>query len=404
MSLLNSLFSGVSGLRNHQSMMDVVGNNIANVNSIGYKGSRVTFSDTFNNFVRFGSNPTDTSGGTNAFQIGLGMKISSIDRNWNQGTFERTGITTDLALQGNGLFILENNGEKFYSRAGAFAFDANGKLVNPQNGSIVQGKLATEDGVIPPGNNLDDIVVDANLKLPAEATTLTSWGGNLNSMASLTRTEKYAQSGNINASMAVGDTITDQNTIYDFNGNAYTLQTSYEKTAADTYDLTYELVDEAGTSILGPTTAEAVFDADGNLATLDGAAASTISLEDSAIGINFQLDVSEVTQLDSAATLSSTVDDNREPTIVNGTVTVYDSLGNPHNLTITFTKTASNSWNWNTEVPASSGTLSSSSGSIVFNSDGSINTISPNPPVVSLTPSGGASVQNIKLNFGESFG
>ena len=73
MSLLNSLFSGVSGLKNHQSMMDVISNNIANVNTIGYKGSRVTFSDTFNKILRYGSNPSETSGGTNTFQIGLGM-------------------------------------------------------------------------------------------------------------------------------------------------------------------------------------------------------------------------------------------------------------------------------------------------------------------------------------------
>jgi flagellar hook protein FlgE len=100
------------------------------------------------------------------------MKINSIDRNWSQCTFERTGITTDLALQGDGLFVLKSNGEKFYSRAGAFVFDADGKLVSTQNGAIVQGKVANSDGAIPPGNNLGDIVIDANLKLPAVATNL----------------------------------------------------------------------------------------------------------------------------------------------------------------------------------------------------------------------------------------
>ena len=129
--------------------MDVIGNNIANVNTIGFKGSRVTFSDTFNQFVKAGTNPTATSGGTNSFQIGLGMKINSIDRNWNQGTFERTGITTDLALQGQGLFVLKSNGQQLYSRAGAFIFDADGKLVNPQNGAVVQGKVANGLGEIP---------------------------------------------------------------------------------------------------------------------------------------------------------------------------------------------------------------------------------------------------------------
>lgn len=141
MALLNSLFSGVSGLKNHQATMDVIGNNIANVNTIGFKGSRVTFSDTFNQFVKAGTNPVGSNGGTNSFQIGLGMKINSIDRNWNQGTFERTGITTDLALQGQGMFILKSNGQQLYSRAGAFIFDADGKLVNPQNGAVVSLRL-----------------------------------------------------------------------------------------------------------------------------------------------------------------------------------------------------------------------------------------------------------------------
>ena len=200
MALLTSLFAGVSGLKNHQAMMDVIGNNISNVNTIGFKGSRVTFSDTFNQFVKAGTNPTETTGGTNSFQIGLGMKVNSIDRNWNQGTFERTGITTDLALQGPGMFVQKSNGQTFFSRAGAFVFDAKGKLVSPQNGAVVQGKVANSDGVIPPGNNLEDIVIDTNLKLPAISTTSIKWGGNLKSNSELTRTQVVTQRGNINSS------------------------------------------------------------------------------------------------------------------------------------------------------------------------------------------------------------
>ena len=217
MSLINSLFSGVSGLRNHQAMMDVISNNIANVNTIGYKGSRVTFSDTFNKIIRYGSNPTETGGGTNTFQIGLGMKMNSVDRNWTQGTFEGTGTTTDLALQGKGLFVLDNNGERFYSRAGAFIFDADGRLVNSANGAIVQGKVANDEGQVPPGNYLEDIIVDSNLRLPAVATTDISWGGNLDSSSSLTRSEEYLETGNINSALLNGQSVTDQNTIYDEN-------------------------------------------------------------------------------------------------------------------------------------------------------------------------------------------
>ena len=406
MSLINSLFAGVSGIRNHQSMLDVIGNNIANVNSIGYKGSRVTFSDTFNQFVRYGTNPTDTAGGTNTFQVGLGMKLNSVDRNWNQGTFERTGITTDLALQGDGLFVLKKNGETFYSRAGAFIFDANGQLVNPQNGAIVQGKVATDDGTIPPGNNLENIRIDSNLRLPAVATTDVSWGGNLDSTSPLTRSEEYVQSGNIDADMAVGTTAEENNTVYDDLGNAYNFKTTYEKTADNTYNLTYELFDSDDNSVMAPTTVEAVFDTVANggaMLTLGGNPPAEFEVSDISLGVDFQFDPTSVEQR-TTETLSSSVDNNRDSTMVTGTVSMFDSLGNAHTLTLKYTKIEDNNWTWTTEVPAESGTLSGNSGTISFNADGSIASISPNPPVVTFLPEGGASQQNIVLDFGEDFG
>jgi len=399
------MFAGVSGLRNHQTMLDLIGNNIANVNSIGFKGSRVTFSDTFNQFVRYGTNPSSTTGGTNTYQVGLGMKVSSIDRDWSQGTFETSGIVTDLALQGDGLFVLESNGQTFYSRAGAFSFDADGKLVN-SDGAIVQGKVATIDGVIPPGNHLEDVLIDPNLKLPAVATQNTTWGGNLSSSSTITRSEIYQQSGNINSAMLVGDTVVEYNTIYDDSGNEYVLTSTYEKTAANTYDMTYDVTDSTGASIFAapPAAVEMIFDGTtGALLTMDGAAPDVISIEDSVLGINFDFDSTEVTQTDGAKTLSSSVDNNREPNIVTGTLTIFDSLGNSHTLSLKFTKTSDNEWNWNASVPTESGTLTQNSGTISFNTDGSIKSISPNPPVLVFNPESGASQQNITLDFGENF-
>lgn len=409
MSLINSLFAGVSGIRNHQSMLDVIGNNIANVNSIGYKGSRVTFSDTFNQFVRYGTNPTDTAGGTNTFQVGLGMKLNSVDRNWNQGTFERTGITTDLALQGDGLFVLKKNGETFYSRAGAFIFDANGQLVNPQNGAIVQGKVSTKDGTIPPGNNLENIRIDSNLRLPAVATTDISWGGNLDSTSPLTRSENYLQSGNINSNMTVGETVEESNTIYDQMGQKYEFKTVYTKTADNAYNLTYELLDSEGnptSPAIGPTTIAVTFDPsdpDGTMLSLNGNnPPEPITISSTELGIGFVYDPTNVKER-TTETLSSSVDANREPTIVSGTVSIFDSLGKAHTLTLKYTKIDDNSWTWTTELPESSGTLSGNSGTISFNSNGSIASISPNPPVITFIPEGGASQQNIELNLGTDF-
>ena len=405
MALLNSLIDGVSGLRNHQAMMDVIGNNIANVNTIGFKGSRITFSDTFNEFVRAGSNPTSTSGGTNAFQIGLGTKINSIDRNWNQGTFERTGIITDLALQGKGLFILKRNGETFFTRAGAFTIDAKGQIVNPSDGAILQGKMATKDGVIPPGSNLENIVLDPNMRLPAVATTKVNWAGNLDSTSSITRSENYVESGNITSSLSVGDSVSETNTIYDDYGNDYKLTVTYTKTAADQFDMTYELKDADGNVVTSSSSALPVeFDpTTGAMTKLNGAAPAAITISDTTKGIQFDLDVSKVTETSNSTTLSSSVDSNREPTIVNGSLTIYDSLGNAHTLTIKFTKISNNTWNFFASVPATSGSLSNNKGTVTFNADGSLNTISPNPPVLTFTPAGGASAENITMDFGSEF-
>ena len=400
MALINSLFSGVSGLRNHQVMLDVVGNNIANVNSIGYKASRVTFADAFSDILRYGSNPSDAVGGTNTFQLGLGMKVNSIDRNWTQGTFERTGIITDLALQGDALFVLKSNGEKVYSRAGNFVFDADGYLVNPQNGAIVQGKVATSDGVIPPGNNLEDIQIDTQMKLPAVATSEITWGGNLKSSSTLTRSENYVENGNINSSISIGDSVSESNTVYDDWGREYTLTVTYEKTATDAYDMTYELTDSDGNSIVGPSTHSVTFDADGNMDTIDGNPAAPITIQDTDLGINFDFDPTEVTQEASASNLGSTVDDNRESTLVSSTITVYDSLGNSHELTVKFTKVAENQWYWKVDVGAEDGTITNNSGTITFGTDGTISTLTPSQPSIYFTPSGGASGQYIDLNFG----
>jgi flagellar hook protein FlgE len=414
MALLNSLFAGVSGLRNLQSMMDVIGNNIANVNTIGFKGSRVTFSDTFNQIIKSGTNPSDTTGGTNSFQVGLGMKINSIDQNWSQGTFDTTGITTDLALQGNGLFVCKQNGEDFYTRAGAFTFDANGKLVSSSNGAVVQGKVANSSGVVPPGNNLQDIVVDTNLKLPAIATTDIKWGGNLESGSVLTRSENVINSGNINSSVA-GPFDQSKTIVYNNSGDPYTLNLTYTKTAnPNQYTESYNVTDSTGTSVgtgtIGPL--QFVDDGTGNFV-LDAASKALFDGSNNRVNIpnsnlDFKFDSTAVTQNASTTTLGLSADGNRTPNIVTGSVSVYDSLGNAHQVTMKFTKIADNTWAWDASVPGTStvnGQSASSTGTVTFNADGTLDpaNISPSKPALTFTPAGGANPLNIALDLGSSF-
>ena len=106
MGLARSIFSGASGLRNHQTMMDVIANNIANVNTTGFKLGRVSFAETFAQTLRGTTQPLSNIGGSNPIQVGLGMSLSGIDTIFSQGNIQTTGQTTDLALEGDGFFIL----------------------------------------------------------------------------------------------------------------------------------------------------------------------------------------------------------------------------------------------------------------------------------------------------------
>lgn len=138
--MMRCMFAAVGGLQAHQTRMDVVGNNIANVNTVGFKSSRVTFQDVFYQTLSGGSAAGDVRGGTNPKQVGVGMTVSTIDTSQTQGNVQPTGIGTDLMIQGDGFFILgnEDGSEVYYSRAGVFGWDDQGNLVNKSNGLYVQ--------------------------------------------------------------------------------------------------------------------------------------------------------------------------------------------------------------------------------------------------------------------------
>ena len=180
--MMRSLFSGVAGLKGHQTRMDVIGNNIANVNTTGFKSSRVTFADTLNQTVSGASAPGDNIGGTNPKQIGLGVGVASIDLLFTDGSIQSTGKNTDLCLSGNGLFIVKQGNDTYYTRDGAFEFDAEGNYVLPGNGMFVQGWKAT-NGVLPASKtdgNYENIVVKAGSQMKAAATTTATYTNNLN--------------------------------------------------------------------------------------------------------------------------------------------------------------------------------------------------------------------------------
>jgi flagellar hook protein FlgE len=125
-----ALYTGLSGLRVHQTYIDVIGNNLANVSTPGFRGSRATFSDILSFTVRSGSGPSGNFGGVNPMQIGTGAFMATVDTDLNQGTLQDTGRSLDVALQGRGFFTMTNGIQTFYSRVGSFGIDADRTLVD----------------------------------------------------------------------------------------------------------------------------------------------------------------------------------------------------------------------------------------------------------------------------------
>jgi flagellar hook protein FlgE len=265
--MMRSLFSGVSGLRNHQTAMDVIGNNIANVNTVGFKASRVNFEDVLSQTLQNASSPQGTRGGTNPMQVGLGMGVASIDTLFTDGSFQSTGSPTDLAIAGQGFFVLSNGTDNVYTRAGNFNFDSQGNFLS-SGGYPVLGWMADASGNINTNQPVGTLTVPVDTAMaPKVSSTIT-------------------YSGNLSGSAAVGTEVATAIDVYDAQGNKYVLNAAFEKTAANTWSLTpnatITTTDASGATVtvgnVAVGTATSVkFNADGSLDTTSVAGSFTIT-------------------------------------------------------------------------------------------------------------------------------
>ncbi len=155
--MLRSMFSAISGLRAHQTKLDVTGNNIANVNTVGFKSSQTVFEDTLSQVIRNGSAPTGQTGGTNPAQVGLGVKVAGITTNFGQGSTQNTGRSTDFMISGDGFFVTSSGNETLFTRAGSFDYDGVGNLVTP-DGAKLQGWMA-QDGAVDVNSAIGDLTI-----------------------------------------------------------------------------------------------------------------------------------------------------------------------------------------------------------------------------------------------------
>jgi flagellar hook protein FlgE len=225
--MMRSLWAGVSGLQNHQTRMDVLGNNISNVNTYGFKKGRVTFQDMLSQTLAGAARPTNDVGGVNPQQVGLGMQVASIDTIHTQGALQSTGVMTDVSIQGNGFFILKDGDKRYFTRDGAFGLDQDGRLVNPANGLRVQGWLAQTVGghtFVNNASDVQDVVIPVGSKDPAQATTDVWYASNLDK-----RTPEIP-AGATPATIEAGTHPTSFD-VYDSFGRVHKLQVNFTKVA-----------------------------------------------------------------------------------------------------------------------------------------------------------------------------
>jgi len=217
--MMRSMYSAVSGLRIHQTKMDVIGNNIANVNTVGYKKAQVTFQEVFSQVVRGASAPTGGKGGTNPQQIGLGVALGSINTIHTKGPSQRTDNPTDLMIDGEGFFVVSddpNFNNRYYTRAGNFSIDRDGNLVTA-DGYKVLGYAADENGNIT--NEITNIRI------------------NMSETKAPTATDKVQFRGNLDSRLNNGEKQSIDTVVYDSLGNSYTLTFIVEKTDKNTWNL-----------------------------------------------------------------------------------------------------------------------------------------------------------------------
>lgn len=217
--MLRSMFAGISGLRGHQTMMDVVSNNISNVNTTGYKQSRATFQEALVQTMRGAAGAGEAQGGVNPYQLGLGANVAGVDTVFSQGSTQTTGRNTDLAINGEGFFAVERDGQVQYTRAGAFNLDEAGSLVNAGGGRVLGYGLDANGEV-------DPAAAPGPLELPMGQTIDPDV------------TEQVRVGGNLDAAADVGAAHNSSITVYDSQGVGHELALRWEKTGGNAWDLT----------------------------------------------------------------------------------------------------------------------------------------------------------------------
>ncbi|OAI51526.1 hypothetical protein AYO47_07045 [Planctomyces sp. SCGC AG-212-M04] len=392
----NALLTGVSGLNSHQKMLEVIGNNLANLNSTAYKAQRVLFSDLLYQTVSAASSGANgLIGGINPAQVGSGSQVGQISSNFTQGNLEPTGQDLDFAIDGDGFFVVSGGGSPKYTRAGSFAVDADGLLIDPSTGYRVQrfGDAGEPNGVDPSFQTAGDlnIHVPFGASIPGKTTTKVNLVGNLSSdsvgpAAEVLSTTSPWLTGGVPATAATllsaldsavspyaaGDSLQFTGT----NKDGTPVNSTFNVDATTTVG---DLLNAISTAFPDGT---ATIDPDGN-----------INMTSNTVGeALFSIQIQDVAGNAGAMRYDThpfTVSENgRDGTKVLGGFEVFDIRGKAHTVTTTLQKQADNSWNLTATVADGEGTiLDGQINNIRFNDDGS------------FLEAGGVGLADLNLSF-----
>ena len=278
--MLRSLSSAVSGMQSQQTFLDTIGNNIANVNTVGFRAATLSFADLLSQQLSNGASATATTGGINPAQVGLGTRVGSVNTVMSQGSLEQTQSPTDLAIQGDGFFVLSDGlGGYKYSRNGSFSIASNGVLANLAGNEVMGYPVNATTGLVDPNQPLQAIKIPIGDQMVAQPSTEIAFSGNLDQRLDATAASPTAKSLQVNTD------------VYDALGQAHQVSLTFTKTnnATDTWSWTASTTDPSatvsgsGTMAFDPATG-AYLDTngsspDGTLSlTLTNGAASPVSL------------------------------------------------------------------------------------------------------------------------------
>lgn len=397
---MRSLTAGISGMKGFQTKMDVIGNNIANVNTAGFKASQVNFSELVSQSLtkpdaRFGSAPSLYN------QVGLGSRVSSISRDFTQGPITSTNIKTDLAIQGNGFFMVNDGVQNYVTRAGNFKFNADGFLVT-DSGLNVRGFNANADGTVINGGSAENVRINfGDIFAPAK-TNLVNLAGNLSSNTSVsaviasnnaftdstnalaTGTNDLATLNQATTALVDGDII--NITGVDNDGNAVAATFTYG--AGNDGTTIDDLITSINTAYAGQATATLE---DGKVVMRSNL------LGDSQLSLTLAMDAGATGALN-FSTLTTVVDGATNSTLISNTV--YDSQGQAHTLLLEFTQDDFNEWSVTPRfldgenVSAPAGTVS-----LVFDDEGNLITPTNGRFEITFEPGNGAETMTFEVEL-----